>query len=494
MKISNIIKTTICLIFPLLSSAQVQLINNGANIRVNTAVDLRVEDGGIKNENGGQITNDGNIYLDRDFDQNTTATYFGGATSWLWFEGAANQNILSDAEVDIARLRADNGNRVILSNNVNISTEVNFLNNTLIELGAQNLVILAGGSITNFDANNFVLTNGTGILQQEVAVSPVIFPVGFSIYNPATLTNSGTTDNFRVRVEDQVLDAYPAGTIEIEGVVSKVWMIDEITPGGSDLTMTLQWETSDELPNFNRAASGISHWIGTNWDRSPTWTNATAVGATTWTQTRSGITTFSPFAIEDFEMDLPVELLNFTAERLSPSEVNLNWQTASELNNSGFFVERMLENENSFTSIAWLDGFGTTSEVTHYNYVDNNAYTGVSYYRLRQVDFDGTESFSEVRAVTGREHNIMSDVDIFPIPVKDDLNIRFGKLPEGVTSAQVRIVDLTGRVLFNSELALQSYQVLKIEAISDWPPAMYLLSLKMNNGDSLIEKFLKQSN
>ncbi len=492
MKFRTIINTTLCLALPALLSAQLQLINNNANIRVNAGVDLRVEGGGIQNENNATITNDGNIYLDQDFNQITAATYLGGATSWLWFEGTANQNILSDADVDIARLRADNGNRVILANNVNVSTEVNFLNNTLIELGAQNLVIAPGGVITNFDANNFVLTNGSGVLQQQVAAAPVVFPVGFSIYNPATLSNSGTTDNFTVRVEDQVLASYPTGLVEVDGVVSKVWMIDELVAGGSNVTMTLQWETSDELPNFNRTASGITHWIGAAWDRPATWTNAPAVGPTSWTQTRSGITTFSPFAVEDIDTDLPVELMSFDAERMSPTEVDLHWQTASELNNRGFYIERMLEHESSFSVVGWVDGMGTSSEINNYQQVDANGFTGTSYYRLRQVDFDGTTSYSEIRAVAGNEADLFSDVSIFPVPVEDVLNIRLGELPTGVHSGQLRVVDLAGRVLFDANVALESYQVLNIEALEHWPPAMYLLQLEMNDGTRVLEKFVKQ--
>jgi hypothetical protein len=487
-KIRNIV---LLLFLSNLLFAQNQLINNGAIIKVENGANLRVDNGGILNQSSGTIDNQGNIYLDETYNQITSATYSGGLNSWLWFEGTANQNMTGDALLNIARLRVDNGNLLILGNDVQ-SRDVDLMTNSNIQLGTSDLVVVSGGSIVNYDAANYIITNSTGYLQQEVAGTAVVFPIGNSIYNPATLSNTGTTDNFQARVEDQVLDEYPLGTVEIDGVVAKAWFIDEQTIGGSDVTMTLQWDTGDELPNFNRAASGISRWSGTNWDRSPTWTAATSVGGTSWTQTRAGITAFSPFAIEDLEMDLPVELMAFNANRTSNDQVLLDWQTASELNNQGFYIERMLENETEFVAIGWIDGFGTTSEITHYEYNDDNAYTGVSYYRLRQVDFDGTESLSEVRAVNGSDLNVFSDVSIYPVPVRDELTISFGKLPKGVNSGQVRIVDMQGRVIYEASVALASHQTLLIEEVQAWASGMYLLQIQLDNGSSMLEKFVKE--
>ncbi len=91
---------------------------------------------------------------------------------------------------------------------------------------------------------------------------------------------------------------------------------------------------------------------------------------------------------------IPVELTSFTAE-YSNSEVILKWTTASELNNAGFDIERSTDNEE-FSKIVFLIGFGTTTEIHQYSYSDNNISASTYYYRLRQLDYDGTFTYSKV--------------------------------------------------------------------------------------------------
>jgi len=484
------IKIYLLFLLPGFLSAQNQLINNGAVIKVQNGTDLRVGNSGILNKNAGTVDNNGNIYLDANYIQTTSALYNGGINSWLWFEGSVNQNITGDAALNIARLRVDNGNRLVLGNHVNVSNTVDIFNNKGdIELGNFNLVMAPVSTLTGYDANNYIITNGTGYLQREVGALAVDFPVGISNYNPATLTNSGTADNFRARLEDFVLGDYPLGNAETDDVVNRAWHITEEISGGSNVTMTLQWETSNELTGFDRTLSGISHWTGTAWDRSPTWANAATAG-TGWSQTRTGITSFSPFAVEDNKMQLPIELLVFEAERINNVKVALNWTTASELNNKGFWIERMLENENEFEPVAWVDGFGNTNQNRNYFTEDDNSSTSISYYRLRQIDFDGTESFSEIRAVNGSEFN-ESSVVLFPNPAKDELYVRLNNLTLGTAAVEIRIIDKLGRILYSKALDHNSNSVIQINDISEWPAGFYNLNIRLNDGSMISKKFTK---
>lgn len=221
----------------------------------------------------------------------------------------------------------------------------------------------------------------------------------------------------------------------------------------------------------------------------------TTGGAGSATFTGAPLTSgFSQFVIVNTSLlnDLPIELLTFDAERSNSSTVALTWSTASELNNKGFFVERMLEGETEFAVVQWVDGFGTTSETTHYEINDENSFTGNSYYRLRQVDFDETESLSEIRAVRGSVFNEFTNVSLYPVPVSNELSVRFSKLPKGVSSGEVRIIDLQGRILFDAAVAVQSNQVLLIEEVAQWPAGMYMLQIRLDNGSTMMEKFVKE--
>lgn len=484
-----LIGLAICL--PLLLSAQLALNNNGAIIKVRLGTNLRVNNGSIENKNSGNIENNGNIYLDETFRQITGASYNGGSSSWLWFEGASNQSAVGDAALDLSGLRVDNGNRLILGNHVNVNREVDLMMNGTIELGNFNLNIASGGTISNYDANNYVITNSIGYLQQEVTTTNVLFPVGNSSYNPAILSNTGTLDKLQVRVVDQVLEEGTTGAVKTANVVNRTWMISEETLGGSDVTMTLQWAASDELA-FDRTNSGIAHHLsGTNWDF-PAYGGASSAGVN-WTQTRSGFTSFSPFVVVDLNTDLPVEMLYFDAERINSDQVQLDWATATELNNKGFDIERMLDNETVFEKVGYVEGQGTTVMTTTYQLMDDNSHTGVSYYRLKQNDFDGTISYSNIRAVDGRRLNPFRS-SVFPNPITEVLKVRFEELPIGVSSAKFRIIDVNGQVLKSFTSGIQTNQLIRIKDLDYLVPATYILSVELDNGVVFLEKFIKQEN
>ncbi len=120
---------------------------------------------------------------------------------------------------------------------------------------------------------------------------------------------------------------------------------------------------------------------------------------------------------------IPVELTSFTANVVN-NEVVLNWQTATETNNSGFAIERSNDKEN-FVEIAFVDGHGTTSEKSSYNYVDANAPSGNVYYRLKQIDFDGSYSYSpvvEIEVSTPKEFALAQN---YPNPFNPSTEISF---------------------------------------------------------------------
>ncbi|RPI75669.1 MAG: T9SS C-terminal target domain-containing protein [Ignavibacteriales bacterium] len=95
-----------------------------------------------------------------------------------------------------------------------------------------------------------------------------------------------------------------------------------------------------------------------------------------------------------WESALPVELTSFSAIAQN-NGVALNWSTASEINNQGFEIERKKENTN-WTKIAFVNGSGTTSSENNYAYFDKNIAAGKYQYRLKQIDFDGSFTYSKV--------------------------------------------------------------------------------------------------
>ncbi|WP_185816930.1 T9SS type A sorting domain-containing protein [Hymenobacter metallilatus] len=145
---------------------------------------------------------------------------------------------------------------------------------------------------------------------------------------------------------------------------------------------------------------------------------------------------------------LPVTLVSFSA-KVKGNQVALNWVTASELNNKHFDVQRSRDGR-SFETILTREGKGTTSTTSTYNEVDKKPLNGLSYYRLKQVDTDGSSSFSSPVAISFLNSG---EVTMYPNPVEDLLTIDLGGSAEGMT---VVITDMTGRVINTQKLGADS--------------------------------------
>ena len=150
---------------------------------------------------------------------------------------------------------------------------------------------------------------------------------------------------------------------------------------------------------------------------------------------------------------LPVELLNFTATPKN-NTVEIAWQTANELNNNYFSVERSADGKG-FSEIKRIKGAGTSSQLKSYTAIDEDPLTGTSYYRLRQTDFDGTSSFSEV--ISARyENGEKLAVDVFPNPVSfiSETTIHL----QGTPNSKVLVVlkDVLGKEYFSKALLLEN--------------------------------------
>jgi hypothetical protein len=145
------------------------------------------------------------------------------------------------------------------------------------------------------------------------------------------------------------------------------------------------------------------------------------------------------------DSSIPVELVSFNASVVN-GNVQLSWSTASETNNSGFSVERRNVNNNTYTSwqnIAFVDGKGTTSQQTSYSYTDNNVNTGKYQYRLKQIDFNGTFSYSDVVNVDINVPQKFALEQNYPNPFNPTTSVKFSLPVE--SKVTIKIFNLIGQ-------------------------------------------------
>lgn len=133
------------------------------------------------------------------------------------------------------------------------------------------------------------------------------------------------------------------------------------------------------------------------------------------------------------DFTIPVELVSFTANQLS-RKVQLNWTTATEINNRGFEVHRKLKNQD-WEILSFISGYGSTTEPKAYSYEDDYEflpYNGTAIYRLKQIDFDGSFKYSDQMSVevsfVPSETNISQN---FPNPFNPSTTIKYSINQEG---------------------------------------------------------------
>jgi len=144
------------------------------------------------------------------------------------------------------------------------------------------------------------------------------------------------------------------------------------------------------------------------------------------------------FMVDVLPPVLPVELLAFNGE-LVKNEVVLTWKTASEENNMGFEIQRSLDAAN-FEKIGFVYSKenGNSRAQLSYNFNDAQLTSPIQYYRLRQLDFDGSQTFSNVIAISTRleEANNAFSVKLYPNPVADALFIELSDIPKNKLRVQ----------------------------------------------------------
>jgi hypothetical protein len=191
---------------------------------------------------------------------------------------------------------------------------------------------------------------------------------------------------------------------------------------------------------------------------------------------------------------VPVKLTYFKGEKLTPNVVKLSWQTASEENNDYFQVVSTTDMKD-WKEVCHVPGSGTTKEVKDYSCTDNNAGESgqnLVYYKLKQVDLNGTYEYSDVIRIRLQAAAYATSVDkVYPNPTKDRLFIEYNAPENGLFT--LRLMTMEGKVLLNSSfVATTGTQTADLDLPESLlKPGMYVLEVQ-NENEVFRQKVYKQ--
>ncbi len=212
--------------------------------------------------------------------------------------------------------------------------------------------------------------------------------------------------------------------------------------------------------------------LANSYSTSPGSWRSTDAGAT-WTPINIPSTGYQVFSVDSitqfaaqgngfYKLDspffIPVELTSFNAT-ITDGSVTLNWSTATELNNLGFDIEQSFDN-NIFNKIDFVSGYGTTTETKIYTYTISNTSTSKQYFRLKQIDFDGSFEYSSAVEVEGFAPKEFSLKQNYPNPFNPSTKIGFTLPLE--SNVKITVYNLIGQKvteIVNSKFSAGNHSV-----------------------------------
>ncbi|RLD55710.1 MAG: hypothetical protein DRJ01_16260, partial [Bacteroidetes bacterium] len=370
--------------------------------------------------------------------------------------GANAQNISGAGTISIYNFEIDKS-----SENVTLDRDLTINNGLTLTTGniitGLNILTVdndATTSISSYGVNSYVNSN----LKRKISTSggSYDFPVGSDYYELAninfnSLTSSATpyiTAFFNKTITGSAPNILFTGTPINELLNNGFWTISptDVSTVNYDISLTSRGQTNGGTSaaqhihvKRNNAISAWSASDGThnNGDQSGTGTNPITV-------IKHGLTSFSDHATGKGDYVLPIELVDFNANVVG-NNVELNWTTTSEINNDYFTVERSIDAIN-FEIVDDISGAGNSNKSINYKLVDYSPYQGISYYRLKQTDYDGKYSHSKIVSVNNVKNASFTVNKLF---VDKDKIVHLSFTNSEKDFFTVKVFDMMGRVVMS---------------------------------------------
>lgn len=450
----------------------------------------------------------GNNRVNYSLDPNSTVEYYG--TDNQKISGIPN-GIASGTQHKYGRLvinfggtadaeyvYPDGSNRVYIRTALTLTSgEFNLDNDHVSSNGGGNTIVLENGAAMTRSSGYLrsETEDGTGIVKWNITtLGSFVYPFGYSSteYIPFTFApTSGSSGDVSVATYHTAVTnlPFPSGVTHVRDVtgadnsaytVDRFWSLVPTGTPTADLTFVT---TSAEMgtiasPRAQRWVPSYSGWESSEGIQS----NPTSVSALT-----SGITGLGVWwTLAASAHPLPVELIAFNAS-CAKNHAELKWSTASEENNDYFSVEKSLNNKD-FKSIGVVNGAGTSSQIHHYNFTDENELGSQTFYRLKQTDYNSNFKYSDIISVNNCFEN--SGLSINTSTESGSLNIKINSAVD--SRVDVNLFNANGKQMFANYTNLEN-RTGKIQInCKNWADGIYFINV-YDNAERVSEKiFIKR--
>ena len=393
---------------------------------------------------------------------------------------AAKGNIEVNGTLDVAGNFDASNSTVTVNGTLDVTGNLqNFRNGNF---SGPNPVTLPNSGPNGNDSLIYPLSNQGG--KPAVAIGNVSSGTAFSIdkvsRNPKTAKSSATTSTLNDISSAEYFTISPDNSLN-----------------NNEVRVTLFWDRQS-LTDFSQVADKsnlvVAHYDNTNsqWENYGNSGSGGSTGGEGYV-TSNPTQSFSPFTYGTTSSNnpLPVELTYFRAEA-DGNRVTLNWQTASETNNSHFLIQRRTD-KGGFENVGRKEGFGTSYEAHTYRFQERVSAQGTVYYRLKQVDFDGSFEYSDIKAVKGNNTQkalALSITGIYPNPFIGQLRMQVSSADDQAITLQLR--SIAGNLHQQKRLSgARTENEVTWRGLANLPSGTYILTAQTNN-NRVVKRIVKQ--
>lgn len=497
--------------------AQGEFINSNAKIVVNSGTNLIIGSGASTvsfiNESGGSVANAGDIYVNGNWENNDAGGVFSTAAGNVHLNGTSAQDIEGTQTTNFYNLNLTNERKRLDGVSARVNNQIS-ITSTELDLNSNTLFVESSATTAITESSGFIISEtgpsaGYGIVDWNIGntVGTYLVPFGTNEVSPTNLdftydiVNVGSGGSMG-RVQ---FSTYPTtdhttnlpwptgvqhmtddfGQDNMDWVLDRYWVIDNNMQSNGytttwpriDYTFTYDDDDWNQGTNQITESQLVAQRYNDVDDLWLDWLYSDLTNPSTNKLTmvlNNDLDYYDVWTLVDNSDPLPIELIKFTAN-CNNSEMAINWTTASETNNDYFTVERS-QDGSLFEEVAVVDGAGTTSQLSSYEVKDKYPYSGTSYYRIKQTDFDGNYEYSDLVAVSCADDN----TDFGIISAYDDgsgnINIAFNAGENDVYTAT--LYDIQGRLMIESSGKTYSGTNQVKLNVANFARGIYLLTLR----------------